>query len=155
MANPQIYEAALEKFRKAYGMPKYDLKDLETLDLKLAFVNHTDGSTSAEKFTRLVATTASMYFESMTNLQVDGAKKLKGFDAAKFLQAFEELAQARYESQLEGEDQGERERYAGAKKEDIKKAIQARANTFNKPLPTLWKDQMKNGYLKIEDARHG
>ena len=153
MANPQLYEAALEKFRNTYGMPEYDLKKMETIDMQFAFINSTDGSTAAEKFVRLAASTAKMYFESLTNLQTNGTRKLKGFNASKFLREFEELAKAKYESELEGEDKGDREPYAGANKEAIKKALEARANEFNKPLATLWKDQMKSGQLKIENAR--
>ena len=153
MPNSKLYEDALTKFRNTYGMPEYDLKALETIDMQFTFFNNTDGSTSAEKFTRLVASTARMYFESMTNLQANGAKKLKDFNASKFLRDFEDLAKARYESELEGEDKGNRDRYAGADREDIRKAIETCANEFNKPLPTLWKDQLKSGYLKIDDAK--
>ena len=153
MANPQLYEAAREKFRNTYGMPRDDLKELGNIDKKFTFLNNTENSTSAEKYVRLASITVRKYFESMTDLQAGGTKKLKGFSASKFLQDFEELAKASYESELEGEDKGNRQPYAGAKKEDLKKAFKARVAAFNKPLPNLWKEQMQSGYLKIEDAR--
>lgn len=123
MANPQLYEAAREKFRNTYGMPRYDLKELGNIDKKFTFLNNTENSTSAEKYVRLASITVRKYFESMTDLQAGGTKKLKSFSASKFLQDFEELAKASYESELEGEDKGNRQPYAGAKKRRSEKSF--------------------------------
>ena len=155
MANLEFYNAALKKFRETYGMPEYDLKEMEIIDMQFRFINNTDGSTPAQKYARLVADTASKYFESLTEIQVEGVKNLAGFDATKFVEDFEELAKARYESELDeiNADTMTRKPREGATKKELERALNPRVNEFNKTLPDLWAYHLKIGHTKIDKAQ--
>ena len=152
MANPQIYTDALNKFRAEYNLPDYDLEKEIAADNVTRFFNDQSIGASAQQYERLAANAALKYFESLTKFQSNGAQKLEGFDHSKFINDFEALMQARYDSKLEdGVEAKERTPFDGSNKESLKTVINASANKVNKPLAELWADKLKSGTYKFKD----
>ena len=152
MANPNIYNDALNKFRAEYNLPDYDLEKEIAADNVTRFFNNKSIGASAQQYERLAANAALKYFESSTNFQKTGTQKLKGFDHSKFINDFEALMQARYDSKLEDGAEAERRTpFDGSNKKTLKTVINASANKVNKPLAELWADKLKSGTLKFKD----
>lgn len=154
MADPKIYNDALDKFRAEYNLPDYDLEKEIAADNLTRFFNDKSIGASAQQYERLAAKAALKYFESSTNFQKTGTQKLEGFDHSKFIADFEALMQARYASKLEdGAEAEKRTPFDGSNKKTLKTVINASANKVNKPLAELWADKLKSGALKIEDVK--
>ncbi len=152
MANPNIYNDALNKFRAEYNLPDYDLEKEIAADNVTRFFNNKSIGASAQQYERLAANAALKYFESSTTFQKTGTKQLKGFDHSKFIADFEALMQARYDSKLEdGVEAEKRTPFDGSDKEKLKIAINASANKVNKPLAELWADKLISGTYKFKD----
>ena len=152
MANKAIYENALKKFKNEYNLPDYDLEKEITADNLTRFFNDKSTGASAQQYERLAAKAALKYFESLTKFQSTGTQKLRGFNHSKFINDFEALMQARYDSKLEdGVEAKERTPFDGSNKESLKTVINASANKVNKPLAELWADKLKSGTFKFND----
>ena len=152
MANKAIYENALQKFKNEYNLPDYDLEKEIAADNVARFFNDQSIGASAQQYERLAANAALKYFESSTNFQKNGTQKLVGFNHSKFINDFEALMQARYDSKLEdGAEAEKRTPFDGSNKETLKTVINASANKVNKPLAELWADKLKSGTLKFKD----
>ena len=152
MANPNIYNDALNKFRAEYNLPDYDLEKEIAADNVTRFFNNKSIGASAQQYERLAANAALKYFESSTTFQEHGSQQLKGFDHSKFIADFEALMQARYDSKLEdGVEAEKRTPFDGSNKETLKTVINASANKVNKPLAELWADKLKSGTYKFKD----
>ena len=158
MAYPEIYQYELEKFKKAYNLDKYDLDQFQNLDNGLRymdeFLNISPASnTSASQFVSWAGRTLAMYFEANTKLTQDGPY-LPAFDARKFLIAFENLAKAKYLSTLEeGQDPASRKRYGGAEEHEVNLMLNKVAASYDIPLPTMWKDRLREGSMNVADMQ--
>ena len=151
MPNEQIYTTELERFRKKYNMPEYNLKTLMAIDQKFRYVNdflNKDkvGNSPADQFVNLMSRTLGMYFEANTNLRADG-KYMSAFDPKDFLKDFEDLSSAKYLSELNDGVEPQRKKYAGARKRDIKQILVNNMKDLNKTLPTLWAEKLKKGTM--------
>lgn len=151
MPNPQIYTTELERFRKKYNMPEYNLDAVMAINQKFQYVNNflnndTVENNAASQFRNAMARTLSMYFEANTKLRADG-KYMSGFYPKKFLSDFEELASAKYHSELNEGEQPQRKKFDGAKMRDLKKSLINNFKDLNKTLPTLWAEKLKNGSM--------
>ena len=151
MPNPKIYTTELERFRKKYNMPDYDLNALAGVDQKFQHLNNFlfESSTTANpaaQFVNWASRTMAMYFEANTNLRADG-KYMSGFYPQAFLRDFEKLAQAKYFSELNDGETPTRKKFAGARKRDLKTILANNFKDMNKTLPTLWAEKLKKGTM--------
>ena len=149
MPNPRIYTTELERFRKKYNMPEYNLKALMEIDQKFRYVNEflNKGSVEngrASQFINLMSRTLGMCFEANTNVKANG-KYI--FYPQEFLRDFEKLASAKYFSELNDGETPQRKKYDGARKRDIKKILINNFKYLNKTLPTLWAEKLKKGTM--------
>ena len=115
MPNEQIYQDELNEFTKRYNMPSFNLKKVagaaHTLRYADSFLNGSAPATDpASQYIKWISSTVSIYFETNTRLNPTG-KYLSSFDYHNFLEDFERLAQAKYDSELIDWD---RKPYAGA-----------------------------------------
>ena len=125
MPNPNLYTTELERFRKKYNMPEYNLKTLIKVDQKFRYVNEFLNKGSVEnsrapQFINLMSRTLGMCFEANTNVKANG-KYI--FYPQEFLRDFEKLASAKYHSELNDGEEPQRKKYDGARKRDIKKIL--------------------------------
>ena len=153
MPNPKIYTTELERFRKKYNMPEYNLNALAGVDQKFQHLNNFlfESSTTANpaaQFVNWASRTMAMYFEANTNLRADG-KYMSGFYPQAFLRDFEKLAQAKYFSELNDGEEPTRKKFAGARKRDLKTILANNFKDMNKTLPTLWAEKLKKGTMDI------
>ena len=77
MPNPQIYTTELERFKKKYNMPEYDLDKLVAVDQKFRYVNDflnkdAAGDNAVTQFINLMSRTLGMCFEANTNVKANG-----------------------------------------------------------------------------------
>ena len=155
MPNEQIYTTELARFRRTYNMPEYDLKALESVDQKFQHLNNFlfESSTTANpaaQFVNWASRTMAMYFKANTNLRADG-KYMSGFNPQAFLRDFENLAKAKYESELSDGEEPTRKKFAGARKRDLKSILVNNFKDMNKTLPTLWAEKLKKGTMTQND----
>ena len=151
MPNPKIYTTELERFRKKYNMPEYNLNALAGVDQKFQHLNNFlfESSTTANpaaQFVNWASRTMAMYFEANTNLRADG-KYMSGFYPQAFLRDFEKLAQAKYFSELNDGEEPTRKKFAGARKRDLEAILANNFKDMNKTLPTLWAEKLKKGTM--------
>ena len=149
MPNKQIYTTELERFRKKYNLPEYDLNALVGVDQKFKYLNNFlfESSTTANpasQFINLMSRTLGMCFEANTNVKANG-KYI--FYPQEFLRDFEKLASAKYHSELNDGEEPQRKKYDGARKRDIKKILINNFKDLNKTLPTLWAEKLKKGTM--------
>ena len=155
MPNPQIYTTELARFRNKYNMPEYDLNALAGVDQKFQHLNNFlfESSTTANpaaQFVNWASRTMAMYFKANTNLRADG-KYMSGFNPQAFLRDFENLAKAKYESELSDGEEPTRKKFAGARKRDLKSILVNNFKDMNKTLPTLWAEKLKKGTMTQND----
>lgn len=149
MPNPQIYTTELERFRKKYNMPEYDLKALESVDHNFQHLNNflfesSASANPAAQFVNWATRTMGMCFEAKTSLRKDGKYM---FNPQDFLRDFEKLASAKYFSELSDGEEPTRKRYAGVKKRELKNILINNLEDMNKTLPTLWAEKLKKGTM--------
>jgi hypothetical protein len=106
-------------------------------------------NTAANHFISLASKTLEIYLKTNTQLNENG-KYMSSFDSQDFLDSFEELAKAKYRSQLGEDDEYNREPYAGAGIKDLNAVFDARLQKMNKPLSTLWMEQLNKGTMDID-----
>ena len=145
-----IYLNELANFRKTYNMPKYDLKTRINTENMFKYLNGTDARTPAQQYVKLLTQTMATHFELATALRDSGAPSLKGFKLSQFAEDFEKLFDAGYRSELENADDYARQPRNGASKKAISQACHAYAKSFSKTLPTLWKENVRKGDMKID-----
>ena len=155
MPNEQIYANELARFRNKYNMPEYDLKALESVDQKFKYLNNflfesSATANPAAQFVNWASRTLSMYFEANTSLRAEG-KYMSAFSSKDFLRDFENLAKAKYDSELKDGEESTRKKYAGAKKRVIQQTLANNLKDMNKTLPTLWAEKLKKGTMTQND----
>ena len=157
MPNPQIYTDALNTFTNKYGLKDYDYADQAKVQEKFSYIDEfimdsPSGRGAAGLFTALAAKTMSLYFENATKLNENG-KYMSSFNINDFLKDFDDLAQAKYESELGEGQKSKRPKFAGANSEQIAKAISKDYGKMNKTLPTLWYEQLKNKKMSVDQIQ--
>lgn len=157
MPNSEIYTAELEGFKRKYNMPQdYDLKELAVSQQKFQYLNNIiTGSdvatTPAAQFKAWAVKTMNTYLEANTTLNANG-KYMSAYPKS-FLDDFEKLADAKYRSELNDDEEPLRNKFGGAKKKDIVDALANSIKNMNKTLPALWKDKLKKGTMKPMDLQ--
>ena len=149
MPNPQIYTTELERFKKKYNMPEYDLDKLVAVDQKFRYVNDflnkdAAGDNAVTQFINLMSRTLGMCFEANTNVKANGKYR---FYPQEFLRDFEKLASAKYFSELKDGEAPQRKKYAGARTRQLKQVLINNFAELNKTLPTLWAERLKKGTM--------
>lgn len=157
MPNPQIYTDALEKFNDKYGLKDYDYADQAKVQEKFSYIDEfimdsPAGRGAAGLFTALAAKTMSLYFRSATELNESG-KYMTSFNFNDFLKDFDDLAQAKYESELGEGQESKRPRFAGADSKQIAKAIAKDYGKTNKTLPTLWFEKLDSKKMSVDELQ--
>ena len=157
MPNPQIYTDALNTFTNKYGLKDYDYADQAKVQEKFSYIDEfimdsPTGRGAAGLFTALAAKTMSLYFENATKLNENG-KYMSSFNLDDFLKDFDDLAKAKYESELEVGEESKRPKFAGANSKQISSALAKDYGKMNKTLPTLWYEQLKNKKMSVDQIR--
>ena len=157
MPNPQIYTDALNNFTNKYGLKDYDYADQAKVQEKFSYIDEfimdsPSGRGAAGLFTALAAKTMSLYFENATKLNENG-KYMSSFNINDFLKDFDDLAQAKYVSELEKGQESKRPMFAGANSKQIAKAISKDYGKMNKTLPTLWYEQLKDKKMSVDQIQ--
>lgn len=157
MPNPQIYTDALKTFTDKYGLENYDYAELAEVQKKFSYIdefimNSPTGRGAAGLFTALAAKTMSLYFKNATELNKNG-KYMTSFNLNDFLKDFDDLAQAKYESELEKGQESKRPKFAGAELKQISRAIAKDYGKTNKTLPALWFDRLKDKKMSVDELR--
>ena len=150
MPNPQIYTDELELFKSKYKLENYNLYK----EQEFAYVNEivSKGSisiNSAAQFINLASATLSICLGANTKINEKG-EYISSFNLTEFLTDFEKLADAKYRSELEEDQEPNRKKYAGAKIKALNKAFVKPLEETNKTLPTLWKEDIKKGDMDID-----
>ena len=153
MPNPQNYTTELERFKKKYNMPEYDLDKLVAVDQKFRYVNDflnkdAAGDNAVTQFINLMSRTLGMCFEANTNVKANGKYR---FYPQEFLKDFEKLASAKYHSELRDGEAPQRKKYAGARTRQLKQVLINNFAELNKTLPTLWAEKLKKGTMTQND----
>lgn len=157
MPNPQIYTDALKIFTDKYGLENYDYAELATVQEKFSYIdefimNSPTGRGAAGLFTTLAAKTMSLYFENATELNENG-KYMTSFNINDFLKDFDDLAQAKYESELEEGQDPKRPKFAGADSKQLSRALAKDYGKTNKTLPTLWYERLKDKKMSVDQIQ--
>ena len=157
MPNPQIYTDALNTFTNKYGLKDYDYANLATVQEKFSYIdefimNSPSGRGAAALFTALAAKTMSLYFENSTKLNENG-KYMSAFNLNDFLKDFDDLAQAKYESELEDVQEPKRPKFAGATSKQISRALAKDYAKTNKTLPTLWFERLDSKKMSVDQIQ--
>ena len=157
MPNPQIYTDALKIFTDKYGLENYDYANLATVQEKFSYIdefimNSPTGRGAAGLFTALAAKTMSLYFENATKLNENG-KYMSSFNLNDFLKDFDDLAQAKYESELEEGQDPKRPKFAGANSKQLSKALAKDYGKTNKTLPTLWFERLDSKKMSVDQIQ--
>ena len=153
MANTAIYEQALQEFNTKYNLEGYDLQSIQKFDEKFRYLNDflmdkTIGSNSAEQFVVWATKTLKAVLETNSKYNEKG-EYLPSFSLKQFVKDFDNLANAQYLSTLEEGQEPNREPYAGATLEALGKSFAANCGKFNKTLPSLWAEGLKNGTMDL------
>ena len=157
MPNPQIYTDALKIFTDKYGLENYDYANLATVQEKFSYIdefimNSPTGRGAAGLFTTLAAKTMSLYFENATKLNENG-KYMSSFNINDFLNDFDDLAQAKYESELEEGQEPKRAKFAGATSKQLSRALAKDHGKTNKTLPTLWFERLDSKKMSVDQIQ--
>ena len=157
MPNPQIYTDALENFNNKYGLKDYDYAKFAAVQEKFSYIDEfimdsPAGRGAAGLFSALAAKTMSLYFENATKLNENG-KYMSSFDINDFLKDFDDLAQAKYESELAEGQESKRPKFAGANAKQIAKAISKDYGKTNKTLPTLWFEKLDSKKMSVDELQ--
>lgn len=157
MPNPTLYTDALSTFTQKYGLKDYDYAELATVQEKFSYMdefilNTPTGRGPAGLFTALAAKTASLYFKNATELNAEG-KYMSSFNIGDFLKDFDDLAQAKYESELEEGQKSTREKFAGADMKQISRALAKDYAKTNKTLPTLWFERLDSKKMSVDQIQ--
>ena len=150
MAHPEIYTAALQTFLDDYPIENYDLRKIAEIDYAFRFLNGGTTKTPAEQFIGWASKALAAYLAGQIK---QGTTDFSRFSAQEFLDAFDKLAAAKYESELEEGQKSTRDQYAGADKKAIKNAFNRVVKEFNKPLSTMWKENLKQGKMSIKEMK--
>lgn len=158
MPNPQIYTDTLKNFTDKYGLENYDYANLATVQKKFSYIdeflmNSPTGRGAAGLFTALAAETMSLYFKNATKLNENG-KYMSSFNLNDFLKDFDNLAQAKYESELKEGEEPKRPKFAGATTKQLSRALAKDYGKTNKTLPTLWFERLDSKKMSV-DQIHG
>ena len=157
MPNPQIYTDALKIFTDKYGLENYDYANLATVQEKFSYIdefimNSPTGRGAAGLFTTLAAKTMSLYFKNATELNENG-KYMSSFNINDFLKDFDDLAQAKYESELDEGQESKRAKFAGAASKQLSKALAKDYGKTNKTLPTLWFERLDSKKMSVDQIQ--
>jgi hypothetical protein len=157
MPNPQIYTDALKTFTDKYGLQNYDYANLATIQEKFSYIDEfimdsPTGRGAAGLFTALAAKTMSLYFENATELNENG-KYMSSFNINDFLNDFDDLAQAKYESELKEGQEPKRAKFAGATSKQLLSALAKDYGKMNKTLPTLWFERLDSKKMSVDQIQ--
>ena len=157
MPNPQIYTDALKSFTDKYGLENYDYANLATVQEKFSYIdefimNSPAGRGAAGLFTALAAKTMSLYFANATKLNENG-KYMSSFNLNDFLKDFDDLAQAKYESELKEGEEPKRPKFAGATPKQLSRALAKDYGKTNKTLPTLWFERLDSKKMSVDQIQ--
>lgn len=157
MPNPQIYTDALKTFTDKYGLEDYDYAELATVQAKFSYIdefimNSPSGRGAAGVFTTLAAKTMSLYFENATKLNENG-RYMSSFNINDFLKDFDDLAKAKYESELVEGQESKRPKFAGANSKQLLSALAKDYGKTNKTLPTLWFERLKDKKMSVDQIQ--
>ena len=157
MPNPQIYTDALKNFTDKYGLENYDYANLATVQKKNSYIdeflmNSPTGRGAAGLFTALAAETMSLYFKNATKLNENG-KYMSSFNLNDFLKDFDDLAQAKYVSELKEGEEPKRPKFAGATPKQLSRALAKDYGKTNKTLPTLWFERLDSKKMSVDQIQ--
>ncbi len=157
MPNPDIYTTELATFTKKYNLSGYDLNSLSTFEERFPYLNDftfekTIPDTPAEQFVNLAKKTLFSFLEANTKPNKQG-QYMSSLDLDEFLMDFDNLANAKYRSELEDDQAPNRDLYDGATLEDFSKSFDPRLKDFNKTLPAMWKDNLKTGAISLKTLK--
>lgn len=156
MAN---YEQELASFKQQWNLPSYDLDKLAANVYGLRFADSFLTGSSVDnslegQFVKWFSRTLSIYFETNTTPKEDG-KYMSSFNAQAFYDSFKKLVQAKYDSNVtDGQTPIQVGKLAGAKENEIKAAIANSKRSYKKTLPSLWQENLKGGYLKLDTLKN-
>ena len=155
------YEQELAKFKQQWNLPGYDLHQLANSAYALRYADSfltgasVDNSPAAQ-FVKWFSRTLSHYFETHTTPNQDG-NYISSFDTQTFYNSFKALVQAKYDADAEEKDEFPL-KLSEVLTEDLKPTIQNTiANCkrrYQKTLPTLWQENLKNGDLKLDTLKN-
>jgi hypothetical protein len=154
MPNEKIYTDELALFKSKYNMPtNYDLKRVAEVTNSLRGANayltgYIVPNTPKNQFMIWASKTLTAYLEANTQLNENG-KYVSDFFDQEFLMDFENLAQAKYRSELQEGEEYDREMYAGANTVDMDAIFKVICDKNDKPLPTIWMEKLKKGTMDI------
>ncbi len=154
------YQEELRNFQQQWQMPRYDLKTLAetTQQLRYADMFLTGASVDnspAGQFVKLFSRTLSRYFESNTALREDVAC-MSSFNAQEFYDSFKKLMQAKYND--DGVEKNKEpllvnEVITDEHKKTITNVIANCKSKYKTTLPNLWKQNLKDGSVKVFEMR--
>ena len=157
MAN---YEQELENFKQQWNLSAYNLNEVARNVQALRFADSfltgaSPDNSPAGQYVKWFSRTLSIYFSTNTTPNEYG-RYVSSFDAQAFYDSFKALVQAKYDT--DAQENGEVQLQVGeVVTDDLKPAIQnAIANckrNYKKPLPTLWQENLKQGYLALDTLK--
>ena len=153
------YNDAYAKFTKKYDVPLNIQTEYDGAE-KLAFIDDFVMSSSPAKkaqsvYMSTLSSALTSYINKKLKMEAGKSHELANFDVRDFVTEFDKVIEAIRSDKAEKEKTEYTHRqFEGLPLDRVANDAWGRvAPGYNKTLPTMWKEQMKSGRLKIENAR--
>ena len=153
----EAYLAEQKKFNDTYGL-EFSLEEYLAVSKKFRYINNftmerTPSDTPLGAYCGALSKVLSTFAENKSKLEIGKAYDGSDFDIGKFIEDFEKVAQARYESELPEGELPTRKPYEGANFEKLATAALDSIKAYEKPLATVWANRILNNKISLDQMK--